>query len=313
MPTVGSKVRVYVVRRQVDYPFCTRATKATPFEYQGYSKATESGYSVIRAGAGFFIRQHLLRHFLGSTCYYFRTLVWKLLMTVMIMAPFSPQLFNFVLTVHVLNLPIFLGAGSFATVHHWRRMLNIVLCNHARSNNGGINCFHADCNNSLPFEIVWWKGQPSTGCHQCLCFGCQLCESHDQCYHCLFVEFFSLLNTQNLPAFLGAKSTRETAKENFPAVLEEYFTGLIQAMTTQEMHQEQGECASRPMKLPHLQTSFWHCKMLLRNYDIDMTFFFPEFLSVSQSYVTCARSMSNFAEYKPYVCLNMPYLGLDIY
>jgi hypothetical protein len=32
----------------VDYPFCTRATKATPFEYQGYSKATESGYSVIR-------------------------------------------------------------------------------------------------------------------------------------------------------------------------------------------------------------------------------------------------------------------------
>jgi hypothetical protein len=49
MPTVGSKVGVYVVRRQVDYPFCTRATKATPFEYQGYSKATESGYSVIRA------------------------------------------------------------------------------------------------------------------------------------------------------------------------------------------------------------------------------------------------------------------------
>jgi hypothetical protein len=51
MPTGGSKVGVYVVRPQVDYPFCTRATKATPFEYQGYSKSTESGYSVIRASA----------------------------------------------------------------------------------------------------------------------------------------------------------------------------------------------------------------------------------------------------------------------
>ncbi len=48
MPTVESKIGVYVMRRQLDDPFCTRATKATPFEYQGYSKATESGYSVIR-------------------------------------------------------------------------------------------------------------------------------------------------------------------------------------------------------------------------------------------------------------------------
>jgi hypothetical protein len=34
---------------------------------------------------------------------------------------------------------------------------------------------------SLPFETVW-KGQPFTGSHQCLCFGCQLCQSHDQWY-----------------------------------------------------------------------------------------------------------------------------------
>jgi hypothetical protein len=27
----------------------------------------------------------------------------------------------------------------------------------------------------------------------------------------------------------------------------------------------------------HLQTSFWHCNMLLRNYDIDMTFFSQNF------------------------------------
>jgi hypothetical protein len=38
MPTVESKIGVYVMRRQVDDPFCTRATKATPFEYQGYPK-----------------------------------------------------------------------------------------------------------------------------------------------------------------------------------------------------------------------------------------------------------------------------------
>jgi hypothetical protein len=40
-----------------------------------------------------------------------------------------------------------------------------------------INCFHP-AYNSLPFNTVW-KGQPSTGSHQCLCFGCQLCESHN--------------------------------------------------------------------------------------------------------------------------------------
>jgi hypothetical protein len=63
----------------------------------------------------------------------------------------------------------------------------------------------------------------------------------------LFVGFFSLLDAPNLPAFLRANSTRETAKENFSAALEEYVTGLTQAMT-QEMlqdsmvaiHQEQG-------------------------------------------------------------------------
>jgi hypothetical protein len=83
-------------------------------------------------------------------------------------------------------------------------MLTIVLRSHARSNNGGINRFHAACN-SLPFETVW-KGQPSTGSHQCLCFGCQLCESQNQWYPCLFVDSFSLLDVPNLPAFLGAKS-----------------------------------------------------------------------------------------------------------
>jgi hypothetical protein len=68
----------------------------------------------------------------------------------------------------------------------------------------------------------------------------------------LFVEFFSLLDAPNLPAFMGAKSTSETAKENFSAALEEYHvTSLTKAIVTQEMHQdEQGEHASRPMKLP---------------------------------------------------------------
>jgi hypothetical protein len=39
----------------------------------------------------------------------------------------------------------------------------------------------------------------------------------------------------------------------------------------------------------------------------------PEFLSVSQSYVICARTMFKFPEYKQYICLNIPYLRLDIY
>jgi hypothetical protein len=61
----------------------------------------------------------------------------------------------------------------------------------------------------------------------------QLCESHDRCYQCLFVNCFSPLDALDLPAFLGAKSTRETAKENFSAALEEYYvTGLTQAMRT---------------------------------------------------------------------------------
>jgi hypothetical protein len=88
--------------------------------------------------------------------------------------------------------------------------------------------------NSLSFETAW-KGQPSTGSHQCLCLACQLCESHDQWYQCLFIEFFSLLDAPNLPAFLGAKS--KTTKENFSPALEEYVTSLIQAMT-QEMLQD---------------------------------------------------------------------------
>jgi hypothetical protein len=65
----------------------------------------------------------------------------------------------------------------------------------------------------------------------------------------LFVAFFSLLDAPNLPAFLGSKSTRETAKENFSAALEEYVTSLKQVMAQEEVlpdsvvaiHQAQGE------------------------------------------------------------------------
>jgi hypothetical protein len=42
-----------------------------------------------------FIRHHLLRHFLGSNCYYFRTPVWKRLATVMALSPFSPPIIQF--------------------------------------------------------------------------------------------------------------------------------------------------------------------------------------------------------------------------
>jgi hypothetical protein len=65
----------------------------------------------------------------------------------------------------------------------------------------------------------------------------------------LFVAFFSLLlDAPNLLAFLGSKSTRETTNETFSAALDNYVTGLKQAMA-QEMlqdslvaiHQEQGE------------------------------------------------------------------------
>jgi hypothetical protein len=36
-----------------------------------------------------------LRHFLGSTCYYFRSAVWKLLVTVLVLAPFFPPIVQF--------------------------------------------------------------------------------------------------------------------------------------------------------------------------------------------------------------------------
>jgi hypothetical protein len=63
-----------------------------------------------------------------------------------------------------------------------------------------------------------------------------------------FMESATSDDAPNLPAFLGAKSTREAAKVYFSAALEEYVNGLTQAMT-QEMlqdsvvavHQEQGE------------------------------------------------------------------------
>jgi hypothetical protein len=47
-----------------------------------------------------------------------------------------------------------------------------------------------------------------------------------------------------------------------------------------------------PNELPHLQTSFWHCNMLLRNYDIDMTF-------VSQNFRVFPRAMSLVPEVCP--------------
>jgi hypothetical protein len=49
MPTIGSEVGAYAMRRQVDDPFCTKATKSISFEYQGYTpKPWKGGYSVIR-------------------------------------------------------------------------------------------------------------------------------------------------------------------------------------------------------------------------------------------------------------------------
>jgi hypothetical protein len=45
-----------------------------------------------------------------------------------------------------------------------------------------------------------------------------------------FLELASSRNVPNLPAFLGAKSTRESTKENFTITLEECINGLSKAM-----------------------------------------------------------------------------------
>jgi hypothetical protein len=87
-------------------------------------------------------------------------------MTVMVMAPFPPPIVQFRPYGARVDSSDFYGACSFATARHWR-MLTIVLRNHARSNNGGMNRFHPACN-SLPFKTVW-KGQPSTGSHLNAC------------------------------------------------------------------------------------------------------------------------------------------------
>jgi hypothetical protein len=93
----------------------------------------------------------------------------------------------------------------------------------------------------------------------------------------LFVAFFSLLlDAPNLLAFLGSKSTRETSKENFSAALEDYVTGLKQAMA-QEMlqdsviaiHQEQGEHfkAYEAAAVATLNTTQACCNDLLKKMD----------------------------------------------
>jgi hypothetical protein len=122
-----------------------------------------------------------------------------------------------------------------------------------------------------------WKGRPSPGSHQCLCFRSQLYESHDQWCQCLLIAFFSLLlDAPSLPAFLGSKSTRETAKENFSAALEDYATGVQQAMA-QEMlqdyvvalHQEQGKHfkAYEAAIVATLNTNHACCNDLLKKKD----------------------------------------------
>jgi hypothetical protein len=72
-------------------------------------------------------------------------------------------------------------------------------------------------------------------------------EGEDSEWEC-FVESASSENVPNLPAFLGAKSTRESAKENFSIALEECVNGLSEAMIHEMLqdsvvavHREQGE------------------------------------------------------------------------
>jgi hypothetical protein len=54
LPPLGRQLEctvAYVMRWRVEDTFSTRATRATPFQYQGYSKATETRNSVFRGRA----------------------------------------------------------------------------------------------------------------------------------------------------------------------------------------------------------------------------------------------------------------------
>ena len=71
-------------------------------------------------------------------------------------------------------------------------------------------------------------------------------EEDDEWKH--FVESATPQDAPNLQTFLGAKSIRETAKENFSTGLEECIAGLNEAMINEMLqdsvvavHQEQGE------------------------------------------------------------------------
>ena len=62
------------------------------------------------------IRPHLERPLPGTTCYYFRTPVWKLLGTVRVLASFSPPIVEFCPSFVGFLFSDFYGAAPFATV-----------------------------------------------------------------------------------------------------------------------------------------------------------------------------------------------------
>jgi hypothetical protein len=88
-------------------------------------------YNYCTSTGELLIRHHLSRYSLGSICYYFRTNVWKPLITVTVLAHFfSPPIVSFVFALYILNHQ-FLWHGSHATAlgtfmytQHWSMSLD---------------------------------------------------------------------------------------------------------------------------------------------------------------------------------------------
>jgi hypothetical protein len=75
-----------------------------------------------------FIRHHLQRHFLGSTRYYIRTPVWKLLATVTFLGPLLPPIVLFRPSIVRFVSSDIYGAAPCAPIPHCRPALRITKC-----------------------------------------------------------------------------------------------------------------------------------------------------------------------------------------
>jgi hypothetical protein len=113
------------------------------------------------------------------------------------------------------------------------------------------------------------------------------------------VELYPILllgggDTEWVSCAIGKENMAGQHCYHYQRSTKDFIQGLGQPWTIEKIKTSAGQHQNR-LLLPHLQTSFWHCNMLLRNCDIDMTFYprifecFPELCHLCQKYVQFRR------------------------